>query len=62
MLVDWSFTFDRFEEVQEDDIEDSILNPTEPQTGVSTLADQQEILELWCSLIVNLNLFHYCCF
>lgn len=36
-------SYDRFEEVQEDDIEDSILNPTDQPVGV---ADQQEILEL----------------
>jgi hypothetical protein len=36
----------RFDEIQEDDIEDTILNPTDdPSPGIS-LADQQEILEL----------------
>ena len=40
----------RFDEIQEDDIEDTILNPTDdPSPGIS-LADQQEILELWCML------------
>lgn len=40
----------RFDEVQEDDIEDTILNPTDdPSPGIS-LADQQEILELWWML------------
>lgn len=37
----------RFDELQEDDIEDCILNPTDQSTGIS-LAEQQEILELWC--------------
>lgn len=40
-------TYDRFEEVQEDDLEDNILNPTDdPSPGILSLADQQEILEL----------------
>lgn len=38
--------FCRFDDIQ-DDIEDSILNPTEGGPGVLSLADQQEILEVW---------------
>ncbi|VDI22471.1 transmembrane protein 72-like [Mytilus galloprovincialis] len=38
-------SYDRFDELQEDDIEDCILNPTDQSTGIS-LAEQQEILEL----------------
>lgn len=43
--VSHNATYDRFDDIQ-DDIEDSILNPTEGGPGVLSLADQQEILEV----------------
>lgn len=48
MLNTDGFTYNdfcRFDDIQ-DDIEDSILNPTEGGPGVLSLADQQEILEV----------------
>uniref|UniRef100_A0A0B7BWK5 Transmembrane protein 72 n=1 Tax=Arion vulgaris TaxID=1028688 RepID=A0A0B7BWK5_9EUPU len=40
-------SYDRFDEAQEDDIENDIVNPTNsPTNGMTSMADQSEILDL----------------